>query len=242
MNIQDRRNSMKKVTAIRVRMRLAAVILGLVVGSPFALADCVDPPNPNVDWEGCLKEQLMLDGRDLTGSNFMSAKLNGGDFQSAELSDANFQLSELVRASFREADLSNANFEKALSSRADFSAANLSGARLVKVEFLRVSFAGSDLSGANMHEGNFVRNDFTGANLAGASLEGAIAPRALFYDANLAGTSFKRTFLYYRRFEGADLRKVEGMTQEQLDQACGDEQTKLPPGLTVPARWPCAED
>jgi hypothetical protein len=93
-----------------------------------------------------------------------------------------------------------------------------------------------------MHEGNFLRNDFTGANLVGASFEGAIAPRALFYEANLAGTSFKRAFLYYTRFEGADLSEVEGMTQEQLDQTCGDEATKLPPGLTVPARWPCGED
>ena len=113
---------------------------------------------------------------------------------------------------------------------------------MVKAEFLRVSFAGSDLSGADMRDGDFLRNDFTGANLAGANFDGAIAPRALFNDANLAGTTFTRTFLYYSRFEGVDLSEVKGLTQEQLNQTCGDDATKLPPGLTVPARWPCGED
>ena len=30
-----------------------------------------------------------------------------------------------------------------------------------------------------------------------------------------------------------DLRKVKGLTQKQLDAACGDAKTRLPPGLKV---------
>ena len=39
-----------------------------------------------------------------------------------------------------------------------------------------------------------------------------------------------------------DLSEVTGLTQMQLDMTCGDDKTKLPAGLTVPARWPCGED
>lgn len=36
----------------------------------------------------------------------------------------------------------------------------------------------------------------------------------------------------------ADLTDAINLVQEQLDEACGDEKTKLPEGLTIP---PCAE-
>ena len=34
-------------------------------------------------------------------------------------------------------------------------------------------------------------------------------------------------------FLGTDLSHVKGLTQAQLDVACGDSKTKLPPGLTI---------
>ena len=34
-------------------------------------------------------------------------------------------------------------------------------------------------------------------------------------------------------FLGTDLRKVKGLTQAQMDVACGDTHTKAPPGLKV---------
>ncbi len=234
----------KQTTSLRGswRVLLAAAMLGAFANTTASLAACRDAPGPGVDWTGCLKQRLMLDRRDLTGANFEGAKLSGSGFQSAKLSGANFELSELVRVSFHDADLSNTDFEKALASRADFSGANFTNARLSRAEFIRVDFSGSDLSGANMVKGDFLRNDFTGANLAGVDLTGANAPRAIFHEANLAGADFSRVFLYYARFEGTDLSQVKGLTQDQLDDSCGDENTTLPPGLTMPARWPCGED
>jgi len=38
-----------------------------------------------------------------------------------------------------------------------------------------------------------------------------------------------------------DLTDVSGLTQEQLDLACGDQTTRLPPGLDVPSGWPCLD-
>ena len=48
-------------------------------------------------------------------------------------------------------------------------------------------------------------------------------PRAVLTGARLAGADLS----------GAVLEGAEGLTQRQLDQACGDEETKLPPGLIV---------
>ena len=38
---------------------------------------------------------------------------------------------------------------------------------------------------------------------------------------------------------GADLSGATGLTQKQLDQACGDKETKLPEGLTIK---PCPDE
>jgi len=50
--------------------------------------------------------------------------------------------------------------------------------------------------------------------------------------ANLRGAYLKGAFL-----EGADLERAERLTQEQIDEAFGDEDTKLPDHLQRPAHW-----
>jgi uncharacterized protein YjbI with pentapeptide repeats len=52
-----------------------------------------------------------------------------------------------------------------------------------------------------------------------------------FGGADLEGATFKRAFLDGVNFEGA---KITHINQEQLNRACGNEHTKLPPGLTIP--------
>ena len=219
---------------------LALLFFWLLV--PAAQAGCKDAPGPSVDWSSCNKQLLQLDGSDLTSANLEGTFLSGTGFLSAKLVNANLARSELVRTSFKEADLSGANFEKSLSSRADFQSAVMKGTRLVKAEFLRVSFDGADLSGADLSDGEFSRNSFSKANLSNANLAGAMLQRGNFREATLAGASFKRTYIYWARFEGVDLSKVTDLTQAQIDMACGDAQTKLPAGLTAPAQWPCGDD
>ena len=226
----------------KFRARLASAAICLLFGSSAAIAECDDRPGPGVDWAGCSKELLMLEGSDLSGANLDHAILSGTVFRSAKLEGANLQRAELVRTAFPDADLSGANLGKALASRADFSGARLVKAKLVKAEFQRVSFAGADLSGADLSDGDFDRNDFTGAKLAGADFTGAILPRSLFSGATLSGTSLTGAFLYKSRFEGVDLSAVKGLTQDQLDQTCGDQATKLPTGLSAPVHWPCGDD
>jgi uncharacterized protein YjbI with pentapeptide repeats len=84
-------------------------------------------------------------------------------------------------------------------------------------------FWGATLTAANLAGGRFNKASFRGADLTAASLRGAVFENADMREArlNLANLS------------GADLSKAKGLTQAQLDQACGDAATKAPQGLTV---------
>jgi uncharacterized protein YjbI with pentapeptide repeats len=105
---------------------------------------------------------------------------------------------------------------------------NLSGADLTNTCVKEHDLHDADFDGANatlmcMSFANFTNASFrdtelSGANLAGAKMDGA----------DLTGAKTSIT-----SFLGTDLTKVKGLTQAQMDVACGDASTKLPLGLTV---------
>jgi uncharacterized protein YjbI with pentapeptide repeats len=49
-------------------------------------------------------------------------------------------------------------------------------------------------------------------------------------------------YLYLTQLGGANLSGASGLTQAQVDIACGTAQTKLPSGLTLPKTWPCRDE
>jgi hypothetical protein len=55
--------------------------------------------------------------------------------------------------------------------------------------------------------------------------------------ANLGRAKLQTADLSGAYLDGADLSTAVGLSQEQLDSAIGDENTKIPEGLTRPARW-----
>ena len=219
-------------------LAVAAVVSVLAIPQPVQ-AGCSDRPAAAMDWTGCSKERLMLNGLDMSAGIFENAFLAGTGFKGALMAGANLQRSELVRSSFIGADLTGSNLEKALASRSDFGGAILRGARLVKAEFLRVNFAKADLTDADLSGGDFYRNDFSDAQMTGADLHDAIMPRAVFTGAAMKGANLAGAFLLQAHFENVDLSGVVGLEQTQLDLACGDEATILPVGLVAPAHWPC---
>ena len=105
---------------------------------------------------------------------------------------------------------------------------NLKGADLrntcVKAHDLHgADFDGADatlmcMSYANFSGATFRGTDLSGANLAHADLDGADLTAA-----RMTITSIK----------GTDLTRVKGLTQSQLDVACGDAQTKVPQRFAV---------
>ena len=62
--------------------------------------------------------------------------------------------------------------------------------------------------------------------ISGAAIR--LGGRTILNGADLTGAKTSIT-----SFLGTDLRHVKGLTQAQLDVACGDAATKLPPGLRV---------
>lgn len=104
------------------------------------------------------------------------------------------------------ARLRQADLSLATMNHANFARANLSVSNLFGARFTGASFAYADLSRATAAGAYFGSADFTGARLDGANLS------------------------------GAEMETARGLTQAQLNTACGDASTLLPPGLRIP---PC---
>ena len=100
-------------------------------------------------------------------------------------------------------DLTNQCVKNGNLSGAKFDGATAASMCMSQANFTGASFRGTDLTGANL----------ANSNLSGADLTGAI----------LSITSIK----------GTNLATATGLTQAQVDMACGDASTRLPPGLTV---------
>lgn len=101
---------------------------------------------------------------------------------------------------------------------------NLAGADLTNTCVKEHDLHGANFDGANatlmcMSFANFTNASFRGTELSGANLAGAKLDGADLTGAKTSITSFL----------GTDLTKVIGLTQQQLDVACGDAKTKLPP-------------
>lgn len=110
---------------------------------------------------------------------------------------------DCVGCDLRGADLSNTCVKDHDLHGADFTGAN---ATLMCMSF------------ANLTGVSFRNTELSGANLAGAKMDGA--------DLTGAGTSITS-------FLGTDLTRTRGLTQKQIDVACSDAATRLPPGLRI---------
>lgn len=126
----------------------------------------------------------------------------------------------LMKAKLSEAHLEGADLSGAHLEGANFRGAHLEGAFFLKTHLEKAFLPEAHLEGAflfdtHLEEASLVNAHLEGAFLNGAHLEGAYLSRA--------------------HLEGAHLEDVN-ITQEQIEQAIGDEATELPKHLTRPAR------
>ena len=105
----------------------------------------------------------------------------------------------------------------------DLSGADLSNTCVKEHDLTGANFDGADATLMCMSYANFTNASFRGTELSGANLAGARLDGADFTGAKTSITSFL----------GTDLRHVRGLTQAQLDVACGDTSTLPPPGLKI---------
>jgi uncharacterized protein YjbI with pentapeptide repeats len=105
------------------------------------------------------------------------------------------------------------------------------------------ALAGADLTNQCVKQGNLEAADFTGAKLVlmcmsfadfkGASFRGADLSGANLAHAKLDRADLSGAHLSITSIKGTDLTRVRGLTQSQLDQACGDAATRVAPPLRV---------
>ena len=105
---------------------------------------------------------------------------------------------------------------------------NLAGADLTNQCVKQGNLEGADFDGARAVLMCMSFADFKGASFRGADLAGANLAHAILDGADLPGADLTITSI-----KGTDLRRTKGLTQRQLDEACGDAETKAPAGLKV---------
>jgi uncharacterized protein YjbI with pentapeptide repeats len=119
----------------------------------------------------------------------------------------------LFQADFTSVELKGRNFAGARLRQSDMSAAVMN----------HTSFAGGDLRDVNAYGAVMTGANFAGANLTNATFVGTYLQGANFRGARLDGVNFS----------GAEMDHAVGLTQAQLEQACGDASTLAPRGLLL---------
>jgi uncharacterized protein YjbI with pentapeptide repeats len=134
------------------------------------------------------------------------ARVQGG----ASCSGCNLFQADLAYRDLPNVNLSGSRLRQADLSLATMNGANLSACDLSVANLFGARFTGVSFRNANLREANLVGGYFGGADFSGADLTGAI-------------------------LSGAEMRRARGLTQTQLNTACGDASTELPAGLRVPS-------
>ncbi len=163
--------------------------------------------------DGAILGLARLEGADLRGARLQGATLFEARLEGADLRGARLEVAYLISARLNGADLGGARLEEAFLIRA-----NLRGARLERAYLSGALLQQADLSGARLEGADLGEARLEGADLGEARLEGARLNSASLNTARLA-----RSVLNDAEFAG-----VEDLIQAQLEDAIGNQNTRLP--------------
>ena len=107
------------------------------------------------------------------------------------------------------------------------------GCQLQGANLVNTCVKAKDLHGANFDGANATLMCMSFANFRGASFRSANLDAANLSSAKLEGADLTGASTHITLLLGTDLTRVKGLTQAQLDAACGDARTKVPRGLKV---------
>ena len=217
------------------------------------------------DFAGQNLSDALVIGAQFDNSDFSHATLINAGLQECRFADTNFNDANLsgVRLSgvaFIDSDLSNTQLINIQGDRIRFTDSDLTGSDLSGARLVMVSFQGADLSNAvlaraQLHHAEFIeatldRAMFRDSRLPRADFTEAEGSRVVFINADLRAANFTGARLERADFTGARLdgavlagaqfTRARGLTEAQLVQACGDEETDLPGDLAVPPCPPAA--
>ena len=112
---------------------------------------------------------------------------------------------------------------------------------LSKTELNSAVLVHVDLSGANLNKADLRGADLRGADLSNTNLRGSILCHAKLdpYIYEGVDTTYDTPTTYSTpiNLSGADLREAKGLTDKQIAQAIGDQNTQLPDGIEHPKAW-----
>ncbi len=218
----------------------ALPLMAFLSPSPARAADCSSMASPSIDWQGCNKTSLVLQGSDLGGANLTETDFTYTDLRNANLAGANLEKSTLIRSSLAGAKADKANFSRVEAYRTSFAGMSAQGSSFASAELSRVDFAGANLTGSDFQKAELSRASFGTATLTGSRFTLANLSRADLHAIKVEGPiDYTGAFLFLTRIEGMDLSAATGLTQPQVDLTCGDSATKLPAGLNPGPYWPC---
>lgn len=133
------------------------------------------------------------------------------------------------------ADLAGALLPNATFKEVDLSDACLADARLDGSDFRYAKMEAADLGGANLGVAALRHAKLRLCNLEGAVLRGSDLSGATLTGARMAGADFKGAIMIGADLREADLSKVEGLVQAQVEKSLCDLSTRMPPGISRPA-------
>ncbi len=165
------------------------------------------------------------EGRGILSDNqldFIHTNFSGYSLETINFSHFILYKTNLSRVSLLGADLSDAFLYEA-----NLYCADLSGA-----DFTNAHLGFSNLSRANLADAEMENSKLIGTNLTDADLNSAVLIDVNGSSVNLRNANLKGTLLH-----GANLSSARNLTQEQINIARGDKDTKLPPDLTRPPHW-----
>jgi uncharacterized protein YjbI with pentapeptide repeats len=239
--------TMQSNGALSRQARSAAVAVSfaalLACSSQALAANCKAMPAPSVDWQDCNKVNIILEGSELDNANLAGTDFTYTDLRSSSFNGANFEKATMIRSSLAGSKAQKANFTRIEGYRTIFSQVAAAGSSFASAELQRADFTEADLTGADFQKAELGRANFQGATITGARFPMANLSRAHINGAKFEGPlDFTGAFMFLTRIEGMDLSQATGLDQAQVDQACGDESTKLPSSLKPAADWPCPKD
>jgi len=106
------------------------------------------------------------------------------------------------------------------------------GCKLMGANLFNTCVKERDLRGAIFDGANAQMMCMSFADFRGASFRGTELSAANLAGAKLDGADLTGAITSVTSFLGTDFRNVKGLTQKQVDVACSDKATLLPPGFT----------
>lgn len=144
-------------------MRLIFSLLLMCLSVFPALADCVDPPGPGVDWTRCYFDEREFLEADLSGMAMNQATFSRGNLSGAKLVNVRASRAKFISTRLTDADFSGAQLREADFTNADLTGATFEGADLSRARLFRASLRGANLTNARLRGADLLEADLSGA-------------------------------------------------------------------------------